>query len=293
MVGVKTTFGLLATLAVVSVALPGTQWSKSGGGSNGVDAGSTGGGASGHGGSNGYYAGGAGGGSDGQGFGGGKGFEVANGQGGGHGDSRAGGNGEQGRGGSESGGTHGSAGNSHGGANRRHEDSGNPNGNHGTSGTGTGDGRSWDHMGNNAGQPMDHEGQGSRGGGGSGANKPGGIHARDDEADAIKDTVKVVYDPNEKHKHARSSEDEQNETQNPDDDQADVDLNEFSRRWAQAVEDDDAPDIRFQFDSDHPYAQVHTLNTRDAGLGVYECANRMYTPPCHFQEVVAGQCYNR
>jgi hypothetical protein len=315
MVRVKYSFGLLAALAVVSVALPGTtQWSNSDGRSNGVGAGHSGGGTGGQGGSNGFYAGGGRGGSEGQG--GGKGFEGANGQGGDRGDSRAGGNGEQGHGGNGSGGSHGNTGNSASGAHRRHENSGNPNGNYGTSGTGTDGGKSWDHMGNSEGRPADHEGQGSPRGGGSGANRSGGIRARDDEVDAIKDIIKSVHDPNDKQRHARDEvdaikdigyksihdpNDKQRHARSPEDEQDDipdaddghqVDI-EFSRRWAQAVEDDDAPDIRFQFDSDHPYAQVNTLNTRGAGLGVYECAHTMYTPPCHFQEIVAGECYNR
>lgn len=360
MVGYKTAFGLLATLAVVGVALPGTaQWSNPGGDSNGVTAGEygnsgAGGQSGGQDGSNGYAGGagagfGTGAGAQDQSHSGNMGAEGADGQVGGHGGSHTGGNGEQGHGGGGSDGSrggNGGSGKSPGGAWRRHENSGehgsmagsvgaNQNGNHDNSGSGKDGEHSWD-KGSSEGRPADHEGHeygDGSGKGGKDADRPGGVRPRDeevdavkeltgkqkrprDEGDAIKDTLKAVIDTSKqrhardeedavkealkdltdtsKQRHAHSSEEEQDGNENADDDnQSDIDLNEFSRRWQEALDDEDAPDIRFKFDSDHPNAVVTTLKRRAAGLGFYECARRMYTAPCHFTDFVQGECYER
>ncbi|KEF55841.1 uncharacterized protein A1O9_08592 [Exophiala aquamarina CBS 119918] len=362
MVGFKTTFGLLATLAVVGVALPGTaEWSNQGSDATGVAASEHGSSsAAGQDSGNGYSSGtgtgtGAGGGAggQGQGHGGGTGAEGANGRDGYHGGSHAGGDGEQNLGGSGSDGSHEGGGNSPGTAWRRHENSGGPggmagsssgiqNGNHEDPGSGNDGEHSWDRR-RGEGRTVDHEGQGfgvGSGREGKDADRPGGVRPRDDvvdavkdtftaltnsskqrhardEGDAIKDTFKAVTDTS-KQRHPRDEEDavkdalkalthtsrqsqarspeeeEQAKNENDDDgNQSDIDLNEFSRRWQEALDDEDSPDIRFKFDSDHPNAQVTTLRRRAAGLGFYECANRMFTPPCKFTDFVPGQCYER
>lgn len=154
------------------------------------------------------------------------------------------------------------------------------------SGNGAGGGGSWKHTGNN--QDWFEDDQGHGGDRGTVDKPGGGIRARDEEVDAPRETL-----PSKARVAARHHEDEQNDVPKPDNGPTEVDLNDFNRRWARALEDDDAPDVRFHFDSDHPHAQVNTFHARDTGLGMYECMYELFGIPCKYTPAVNDQCYNR
>ncbi|KAK5044807.1 hypothetical protein LTR84_010463 [Exophiala bonariae] len=163
----------------------------------------------------------------------------------------------------------------------------NQDGKNGKPGNGMGGGSSWEETGSGQVWPEDNpDHDGHRGT----AERPGGgIRARDEEVDAPKKTLpSKLRVPNH---HPR---DEQDDIPKETDDGAPtIDLNDFNRRWAEAVEDDEAPDVRFHFDSSHPNAHVNTHHTRTDQLGVYECMYELFGMPCKFTAIVNGQCYNR